>query len=189
MNNSKVWLVIGAGDGLGATAIKYLVAKKQIVVALIINYDALPEFYDHEPENLYTINMDAFDILAIKEILGKIVTQYGWIDFIINNSNYQLFNRLKDEEYTRIKEEIPANISATIRMIKTLLPYLNKEPMGHIINVPPELCLATVPGRSDAELLSLSMDLFLKNLHNELQNLDCKLSFLNPGERLQEHFD
>jgi len=37
MNNSKVWLVIGAGDGLGAVAVKYLVAKKQIVVALIIH--------------------------------------------------------------------------------------------------------------------------------------------------------
>jgi len=189
MNNSKVWLVIGARDGLGAAATRYLVAKKQIVVALIINDDGLHKFYDHEPENLHTINIEAFDIIAIKEILGKITTKYGGIDFIINNSNYQLFNELKDKESSQIQKEIPANISATIGMIKTLLPYLNQEPMGHIINIPPQLCLATMPGRSDAELLSLSMDLFLKNLHNELQNLYCKLSFLNPGERLQEHFD
>ena len=189
MDKSKVWLVIGAGDGLGATAIKYLVAKKQIVVALIINDGTFHPFYEHEAENLHTITVEAFDIIAVKKILENITAKYGWIDFIINNSNYQLFNRLKDKEYSQIKEEIPANISATIGMIKTLLPYLNQEPMGHIINIPPQLCLATLPGRSDAELLSLSMDLFLKNLHNELQNLDCKLSFLNPGERLQEYFD
>ena len=189
MNNSKVWLVMGAGDGLGAVAVKYLVAKKQIVVALIINDGTFHPFYEHEAENLHTITVEAFDIIAVKKILENITAKYGWIDFIINNSNYQLFNRLKDKEYSQIKEEIPANISATIGMIKTLLPYLNQEPMGHIINIPPQLCLATLPGRSDAELLSLSMDLFLKNLHNELQNLDCKLSFLNPGERLQEYFD
>jgi short-subunit dehydrogenase len=189
MSNSRVWLVIGAGEGLGATAVKYLVAKKQIVVALIINDGTFHPLYEHEPENLHTIHIEAFNIIAIKEILENITAKYGWINFIINNSNDQLFNRLKDKEYTQIKEEIPANISATIGMIKTLLPYLNQEPMGHIINIPPQFSLATLPDGSDAELLSLSMDLFLKNLHNELLNLDCRLSFLNPGERLQEYFD
>ena len=189
MNNSKVWLVIGAKEGLGAAATKYLVAKKQIVVALIINDCALQQFYDHEPENLHTINIEDFNIIAIEETLKNITAEYGWIDFIINNSNYQFFNRLKYKEYTQIKKEISVNISATIGMIKTLLPYLNKEPMGHIINIPPQLCLATLPGRSNAELLSLSMDLFLKNLHNELLNLDCRLRFLKPGERLPEDFD
>ena len=188
MNNSKVWLVIGAKDGLGAAAIKYLVAKKQIVVALIINDNVLNQFYDHEPENLHTINIEAFNIITIEETLDKITAKYGWIDFIINNSNYQFFNRLKYREYIQIKEEISVNISATMGMIKTLLPYLNKEPMGHIINIPPQLCLATLPGRSNAELLSLYLDLFLKNMHAELLNLDCRLSFLKPGERLPEHF-
>src|ERR1700686_305361 len=117
MNNSKVWLVMGAGDGLGAVAVKYLVAKKQIVVALIINDGAIHPLYDHEPENLHTITMDAFSIKAIKETLEDITARYGWIDFIINNANYQLFNRLKFEECTQIKVEIPANISATIGMI------------------------------------------------------------------------
>jgi len=92
-------------------------------------------------------------------------------------------------EYVQIKDEIPANISATIGMIKTLLPYLNREPMGRIINVPPQFCLAMLPDGSDAELLSLFMELFLRNLYSELSNLDCKISFLNPDERLQEYFD
>jgi NADP-dependent 3-hydroxy acid dehydrogenase YdfG len=189
MNNSKVWLVIGAGEGLGAAATKYLVAKKQIVVALIISDCALDQFYDREPENLHTIIIEAFNIITIEETLENITAKYGWIDFIINNSNYQFFNRLKYEKYTQIKEEISANISTTIGMIKTLLPYLNKEPVGHIINIPPQLCFTTLPRWSNAGLLSLSMDLFLKNLHNELLNLDCRLSFLKPGERLPEDFD
>ena len=189
MNNSKVWLVIGASDGLGAAAIKYLVAKKQIVVALVINDSALEQFYDHEPENLHTINIEVFNIITIEETLENITAKYGWINYIINNSNYQFFNRLKHKKFSQIKEEISANISATIGMIKSLLPFLNKEPIGHIINIPPQLCLATLPGRSNAELLTLSIDLFLKNLHDELLSLDCKLSFLKPGERLPEHFD
>ena len=189
MNNSKVWLVIGAGDGLGAVAVKYLVAKKQIVVALIIHDDATDLLYDHKPENLHTIVMEAFSINAIEETLKEITAKYGWIDFIINNANYQFFNRLNDKEYVQIKDEIPANISATIGMIKTLLPYLNREPMGRIINVPPQFCLAMLPDGSDAELLSLFMELFLRNLYSELSNLDCKISFLNPDERLQEYFD
>ncbi len=189
MNNSKVWLVVGAKDGLCAAATKYLVSKKQIVVALIINDCALHQFYDHEPENLHTINIEAFNIITIEETLENITAKYGWIDFIINNSNYQFFNRLKYKKYSQIKEEISANISATMGMIKTLLPYLNKEPMGHIINIPPQLSLATLRGRSNRKLLTLSMEFFLKNLHNELLNLDCRLSFLKPGERLPEDFD
>jgi short-subunit dehydrogenase len=189
MDNSRVWLVIGASGGLGAAATKYLVSKKQIVIALIIDDSALGQFYDHEPENLHAINVEVFNIITIKETLENITAKYGWIDFIINNSNYQFFIRLKYKEHSQIKEDIFLSISATIEMIKTLFPYLNKEPMGRIINIPPELCLATLPDGSNAELLTLSMDLFLKNLHDELLNLDCKLSFLKPGERLPEDLD
>ena len=189
MNNSKVWLVIGAGDGLGAMAVKYLVANKQIVVALIIHDDAIRSSYDHSSENLYTITMEAFSIKAIDESLEEITARYGWIDVIINNANYQLFTRLKYKECTEMNEEIPVNISATIGMIKTLLPYLNREPTGHVINIPPQFCLAELPDGFDTECLILSMDMFLRNLHSELLNLDCRLSFLNPGEKPQEYFD
>jgi short-subunit dehydrogenase len=186
MNNSKVWLVIGAGDGLGAMAVKYLVAKKQIVLALIIHDGAIRSSYDQQSENLHTITIEAFSIEGIAKTLEEITSRFGWIDFIINNANYQLFNRLKYKACTQMKEEIPANVSATIGMIKTLLPYLNREPMGHIINIPPQFCLTALTDGFDTELLSLSMDLFLRNLHSELLNLNCRLSFLNPGERLQK---
>src|SRR6266850_2028322 len=114
MDNSRVWLVIGAKDGLGAAATKYLVEKKQIVVALIINDSALHQFYEHEPENLHIINVEVFNIITIKETLENITAKYGWIDFIINNSNYQFFNKLKYKKYAQIKEEVSANISATM---------------------------------------------------------------------------
>lgn len=69
MKESKVWLILGAGAGLGPAAVKYLRANRQVVIPV-----------------------DTTAGLPAREALVKAASRCGRIDFIINNANYHLFN-------------------------------------------------------------------------------------------------
>ena len=98
------------------------------------------------------------------------------LDFMINNSNYHLFSKGTPD--------IDTNVSTTMALLHTALPYL--KPDGTIINIPPQLCLATVEDPVQKQQLQWEMDSFLSGLRRELQGLNRKLYFIEPGERLFE---
>jgi hypothetical protein len=136
MKYPKVWLILGAGEGLGCAAVKYLRTHKQVVL------------------------MDT-------------KLSPGPLDFIINNSNYGLFSESKPDTDN--------SVAATINLLRTFVPYL--KPGGMIINVPPQLCLATLEDPSKGPELLQALDLFLTTLRQNLETLDCSFHFLKPGER------
>jgi hypothetical protein len=151
MENPKVWLVLGAEEGLGRSAVRYLVASKQMVLTI-------------DPQ------------ITPLEMAIDMAARCGAVDFIINNSNYGLFSQKQPD--------ITGSIATTMALLKGLTPYLRREPKGSIINIPPQLCLATLADPLEGDKLLQAMELFLNQLHRELLTLDCHLRFLEPGERL-----
>jgi len=153
MKEPKVWLVLGASLGLGVPAVRYLLAHQQQVI---------------------TVDMTAQSLVT--ENLSRLVDHYAPFDFIINNSNYDLFS--KNER------DIRAEIETTKALLGGLRPYLRNQPPGVIINIPPQLCLATLSVQDAVAESQEAMNSFLTGLKAELLMLNCGLRFLEPGERL-----
>ncbi len=172
MKSTKLWVVLGAADGLGFAAVKYLVSTDQVVIAFTNQQSSQQPFFQHPPANLQVIDTDLSRIIPIKKALKTATASYGAIDHIINNADYNLF--------TDSKITIPTNNTPTFKLIKALLPFLHKGPKGSLINLPPQLCLATIPDKNHADRLSSAMETYLENWHKELQDLDCRLTFLQP---------
>lgn len=182
MKRSKVWVVLGAAEGLGYAAVKYLIANKQTVIA--VTDTASPIFSDGGPNNLYLIHPNLSDQAQMTVLFKAAGFNYESIDYIINNGNYRLFLDLPLKTNQEIEKTIHTSVAQTIDLIAGLLPFLHKNPTGYVINIPPQLCLASIPDPVVADHLATGMDSFLKLLHRELQTLDCGLKFLEPGERL-----
>lgn len=152
MKESKVWLILGSSIGLGNSASRYLIANQQKVIAVDITAGACI------PEDVY-----------------RAAGRYGPLDFIINNSNYDLLSKSS--------LNIGDQIEATMTLLRGLKPYLRRQPPGSIINLPPQLCLVNLSGQGAAASLK-AMNMFLTGLRAELSSLNCGLHFLEPGERL-----
>lgn len=100
------------------------------------------------------------------------------VNYIINNTNYRLFHDTLPD--------IDAAANATISLLTSFGPFLSQDPPGMIINIPPQLCLATLEDPSAGAELLRQMDLFLELLKERLMALGYPLRFIEPGERLFE---
>src|ERR1700748_1045857 len=165
MNESKVWLVLGAEDGLGAAAVKYLTAKHQKTVALIVNETPCIRLLKEESVSLQVVNIRNVGPDELNHLAANLRLRFGTIHTIINNLNYLFFNRLPSEG------EIENCVSLTTGLLKMFIQQNHTDPLIHLINVPPQLCLATLPDAVTAQLFLQKMDGFLGKMRDELSVL------------------
>lgn len=184
MKHIKVWAVLGEDGGLGLAAIKYLISKKQIVIVLTdINRTRHPFFGSTYP-NLFFVNKRHSNDLAVRIMLKRIKLRYGAVDCIINNGNFRIFDNAELQTREELMESLSRAVDRTENLISTLSPYLRREPKASLINIPPQLCLATIKDPQAAQRLSAAMTSFLGLLELRLRVLDCELSFLHPDTGL-----
>lgn len=110
MKSEKNWLVTGASFGLGLAAVKYLLSRNQIVIALVTDDKSFNAelIANHLLE---VIILDQVSEVEVIRICEKIGTKYGLMDKLINNAG------------------------ATQFLIRRLLPLMQKD--GHIIDLSP----------------------------------------------------
>jgi len=88
---SKVWLITGAGSGIGAGTAKAALRAGDRVVATGRNLDKVRDaLRDDASENLAFVQLDVADEAQAKAAIDKAVKQFGRIDILVNNAGYSL---------------------------------------------------------------------------------------------------
>lgn len=134
---NKVFLVTGAGSGMGREITVLLVRKGAKVAMVDINTKGMEETAHiagienvsiHEVNIANRENVEALPA-AIQEKLGK-------VDGIINNAGIiQPFIGVKDLDYDVIERIMNINFYGTLYVTKTFLPHLLERPVAHICNI------------------------------------------------------
>jgi len=173
---------MGAGEGLGLAAVKFLAAREQHVIALAHDRAHYRKLLEEETAFLHILNTHRLTTEEIQKMLRKSFAELGPLHHIINNANYNLFHDPPSSP-GGLQHKMDQSIANTMALINALLPYLKRSPESTIINLPPQFCLAMIDDKAAADLLSSSLNLFLHRLRRELEALGRTVSFLLPGEQ------
>lgn len=135
--NKQVVLITGASRGIGrATAIEF--AKQHwITVICARNYTALSTVAEEAAQVGGTQCLfRSFDIRdSIAPLTMEIIEKYGRIDVLINNAGMSLKKPFNDMDRWTLEEIIETNLTAPMRLTRTILPYLQKQKQAWIVNV------------------------------------------------------
>ena len=85
MTEKKVWLVTGAGRGLGVDIAKAALAAGHAVVATARNTDSVSEALG-EHDNLLAVALDVTDTAAAEAAVQAAVDRFGRLDVLVNNA-------------------------------------------------------------------------------------------------------
>src|SRR4051812_1811162 len=100
MNNNKVWLITGAGRGMGVDITKAALAAGHKVVATGRNIDRVAKTLG-ENENLLIVKLDVTKQADADAAVHATVVKFGSIDVLVNNAaNFMagFFEELTQEE-------------------------------------------------------------------------------------------
>lgn len=176
---NKVFLVTGAGGGIGKEMVKTLLDKGAKIIAVDLREDSLNELKKElNTDNLEIQTLDITDRKAVEALAGK----FGDIDGLINNAGIiQPFVKVNNLDYEAIERVMKVNFYGMLYMTKSFLPHLLKRPEAYIVNVSSMGGFLPVPGQSIYGASKAAVKLFTEGLYAELSNTDVHVTVVFPG--------
>ena len=85
MTEKKVWLVTGAGRGLGVAIVKAALSAGHAVMATGRNPDKVAAAFDAH-DDLATVALDVTDPASAQAAIQAAVERFGRLDVVVNNA-------------------------------------------------------------------------------------------------------
>lgn len=181
--NNKVFVVTGAGSGMGRELAIQLVKKGAKVAMADINEQGLKataQILGETNVSMHVLNIA--DKESVEKLPEIVIAQHGSVDGIINNAGIiQPFVDIKDLGYDVIERVFNINFFGTLYMTKAFLPHLIQRPEAHIANVSSMGGFIPFPGQTFYSASKAAVKIFTEGLYSELKGTNVGVTVIHPG--------
>jgi NAD(P)-dependent dehydrogenase (short-subunit alcohol dehydrogenase family) len=134
MSDKKVWLVTGAGRGLGVDIAKAALSAGHAVVATGRNPERATAAIG-EGGDLLAVKLDVTDPADAEAAVATAVDRFGRIDVLVNNAgnfNAGFFEELSPEEF---RAQIETTFFGPVNVTRVALPVMRGQRSGLVITI------------------------------------------------------
>jgi NADP-dependent 3-hydroxy acid dehydrogenase YdfG len=187
MNNNiegKVIVITGASSGLGEAAASHLSELGATVVLgarRIERIKALAEELNKKGGKALALATDVTQVEQVKALVDAAVKTYGHIDVIINNAGlmpHSPLERLKVDEWNQM---IDVNIKGVLYGIAAVLPYMQQQKFGHVINVSSVAGHKIGPNGVVYSATKHAVRVISEGLRQEVKPYNIRSTIISPG--------
>jgi len=179
----KVILITGSSDGIGAEAAK-LFAKQGAHVIITYNkqrkkaekvYDECDKYWE-----AMLVPLDVSDEKSIEKAVEDVIDKYGAIDILVNNAGIAFWKEFVEQTNEMIDMQIDVNLKGLLKMTKSVLPYMQAQGEGLIINIGSGAGKTGIHDLTTYCATKFGVRGFSKALSKELSE-DLRVYVFNPG--------
>jgi len=174
----KIIVIIGGTDGLGK-AIAIRLNKNNTVI--ISSSDRLHVLASSKEIGCKGVVCDVTNDSSIHTCITSIQNTYGIIDVLINSFGVWIQDELTANEPKKISHVIDVNLKGVISVTRAVIPGMEKQKNGEIINIISQAGLYGKAQRSVYNATKFGLVGFTKSLAMELAPKGIKVSGLYPG--------
>ena len=178
---SKTWLITGVSSGFGYEMTKQLLESGNTVIGTVRNTKKVGELIEKYPETFDCQILDVTNFPAVRATVDAAFAKHGRIDVVVSNAGYGLFGaaeELTDEEVDHI---IATNLTGSIALIRSALPYLRKQGGGNIIQISSYGGQVAFAANSMYHATKFGIEGFCESVAQEVAKLNVKVTIVEPG--------
>ncbi len=186
----RVAIITGASRGIGR-AIALGLARQgcRIVVAAksTESTEKLPGSVHTVADEVKALGSDALPFPVdvrfpeqIEEMVAQARKQFGRIDILINNAGALFWKPVSETPMKRFDLVMGVNARAAFACCQAVLPAMQEQRSGHIINMSPPIQLAFLPGRVAYCISKFGMTLLTHGLAEEVRPFNIGVNSLWP---------
>jgi NAD(P)-dependent dehydrogenase (short-subunit alcohol dehydrogenase family) len=177
---SKVWLITGAGRGMGVDIAKAALSAGCRVVATARNPDKLAETLGASA-NLLTTKLDVTKPAEAESAVQESVDKFGRIDVLVNNAaNFYagFFEELTPEQMDR---QLTTSLIGPMNVTRAVLPVMRKQRSGLIISISSTAGLIGFEFGTAYAASKFGLEGWMESLHAEIEPFGINTITVNPG--------
>jgi NAD(P)-dependent dehydrogenase (short-subunit alcohol dehydrogenase family) len=180
-NHQQVWMITGAGRGLGADIAKAALAAGHAVVATARNAQSVTKALG-ERDQLLAVDLDVTDPLAAEAAVADTVERFGRLDVLVNNAgSFQagFFEEMTPEAF---RSQIETTLLGPINVTRAALPQLRAQRSGLVITISSTAGIASPVEFTTAYAASkFGVEGFMEALAPEVAPFGIKTMLVEPG--------
>ena len=175
----KVWMITGAGRGLGRAFVKEAVEHGDSVIAAVRKIPQEDPLFQNE--NVLSVIMDVTRPDEIKAAVEKGIERFGQIDYLINNAGFGMnsaFEEISDEELRTLFE---TDYFGVVNVCRAVIPIMRKQKRGRIFNISSQAGIMGFNGGSAYCAAKFAVVGLSEALNNELNQFGIEFCAVAPG--------
>lgn len=180
MTTQKVWLITGAGRGMGLEITKAALKAGNSVVATGRNPEKLAAVLG-DWKNLFVVKLDITNSTDAALAVEAAVERFGRIDVLVNNAasfNAGYFEELSMDD---IESQLATSLFGPMKVTRAMLPIMRKQKSGHIITISSTAGLVGYTFCSAYAASKFGVDGWMESLQTEVAQFGIHTTIVNPG--------
>ena len=178
---SKTWLITGVSSGFGYEMTKQLLESGNTVIGTVRNTGKVEELITKYPETFDCRILDVTNVPAIHATVDAAFTKHGKIDVIVSNAGYGLFGAAEELTDAEVDHIIATNLTGSIVLIRSALPYLRKQESGNIIQISSYGGQVAFAANSMYHATKFGIEGFCESVAQEVPKFNIRVTIVEPG--------
>ncbi|MET9490671.1 SDR family oxidoreductase [Nocardia sp. NPDC006630] len=178
----KVVLITGASSGIGEATARHLAALGHQVVAGARRTDRLAVLAAGVRAAgglLDGLELDVTSLDSVRVFVATAVDRYGRVDVLINNAGVMPLSPISDLRIDEWEQMIDVNLRGTLYGIAAVLPAMQAQGSGHIVNIASVAGLRVDPTAAVYSATKFGVRALSEGLRQESK--DIRVTVVSPG--------
>ena len=178
---SKTWLITGVSSGFGYEMTKQLLESGNTVIGTVRNTKNVEDLIAKYPSTFDCRILDVTDVGAVHNTVDAAFEKHGRIDVIVSNAGYGLFGAAEELTDAEVDHIIATNLTGSIALIRSALPYLRKQESGNIIQISSYGGQVAFAANSMYHATKFGIEGFCESVAQEVAKYNIKVTIVEPG--------
>ncbi len=134
MKDTKVWLITGAGRGMGVDIAKAALTTGHKVVATGRNVNKVAKALGDSP-NLFVVKLDVTKPADAEAAIKAATDHFGRIDVLVNNAASFYAGFFEELSPKQMELQLSVSLFGPMNVTRAVLPVMRKQRSGQIISI------------------------------------------------------
>jgi NAD(P)-dependent dehydrogenase (short-subunit alcohol dehydrogenase family) len=181
MTDKQVWLITGAGRGMGIDIARAALAAGHAVVGTARNAASVTDALG-EHDDLLAVALDVTDPTAAEAAVAASIDRFGHLDVLVNNAGSfyaGFFEEMTPEDF---RAQIETTLFGPVNVTRAVLPQMRAQRAGLVVTISSTAGIASTGDFLTAYAASkFGVEGFIEGLATEVAPFGIKTMLVEPG--------
>jgi NAD(P)-dependent dehydrogenase (short-subunit alcohol dehydrogenase family) len=180
IKNDKVWIITGAGRGMGVDIAKAALDAGYKVVATGRNTDKVAKALG-KAENLLVVKLDVTKPTDAVAVVKASIDRFGRIDVLVNNAANFYAGYFEELTPEQMEQQIQTSLIGPMNVARAVLPVMRKQRSGQIITISSTAGLVGFEFGTAYAASKFGIEGWMQSLQAEVEPFGIETIVVNPG--------
>ena len=178
--SKKVWLITGAGRGMGVDFARAALASGHSVVASGRDRERVSKVLGTSSD-LLAVKLDVTSAADAQAAMRAAIDRFGRLDVLVNNAASFYAGYFEELTPDQMSQQIAASLIGPMNVTRAVLPVMRKQRSGHVISISSSAGLSGFEFGTAYAASKFGLEGWMESLHAEVAPFGISTTIVNPG--------